>query len=578
MTQPDIFAVERMTPEQYSEFVVRLARLPADVLAEERRGALRIIAGGGDKLENYLAYHELVHGAPLPNHVLPAVQNRFEAHERGEMFLWLGFRGVLKTTTILTIDSFLIGHHPEGTGIITGASDDNAVTNAKFIANIMDLHPEFKLVFPSVVVDKARGWGADGYWVRRTHDTDGREISEGEWRARQSKVVDPTFLGGGYKSAKVNGRHPSLFLTVDDLHDIDTSASSVEREYIKLVFFTQILKTVIRREDKLLTQVDVTGVPFAKDDSYAQLRVMGGVTVYVQPVMRAAAEGAEGAVYLDGVNEKTGITYDDIVGWWFLTWAQNFGAQSIINARSEGKAGFWQMFMLDIHAAKTGGLTYYLYDHTKIGYDLPTVGGADPSGIDPDTEVGGQKRSSFALCYLCKLQHGGAVVKDGVLKPLGIVKAKDAILQAQTMFRNWETTGVEDVGVGKVFMQYLRTDSRVQFVASNLKSLGDAKIRDKKLRFLNELHPWIESGVIRISDENTPFLNALRYLMDNFFDIDAGKPHEALDAGDSLYHAAKLIPEILRMPVSEDISPLALTTHSGLWHPLMGRGVRNGYG
>jgi hypothetical protein len=306
------------------------------------------------------------------------------------------------------------------------------------------------------------------------------------------------------------------------------------------------------------------------------MQQMGGVSTVVLPVMQRVPEG-EG-VYVDGINPKTGAVYEDIAGWWDLTWAENFGPASIVNARSEGKSAFWQMFMLDIKMAKTGSLTYYAYDHTRIGFDLPTVGGADPSGIDPDYEVGGQKRSAFALCYLCKLPMGGAVVKDGVLKPMGIVKAKDAILQAQVMFPKWETTGVEDVGVGKVFMQYLRTDSRVMFIPSNIKSPKDAKIRDKKLRFLNEIHPWIENAVIRISDENTPFLNALRYLMDNFFDIDANKPNEALDAGDSLYHAAKLIPEILRTPASDDISPMGMNEGARLWHPFFGTrpGVQHG--
>ena len=119
-------------------------------------------------------------------------------------------------------------------------------------------------------------------------------------------------------------------------------------------------------------------------------------------------------------------------------------------------------------------------------------------------------------------------------------------------------------------MQYLRTDSRVRFLPSNIKDPKSGKIKDKKTRFEYEVSPWLENSVIRISDENTPFLIALRYLLDNFFDLDPNKPHESLDAGDSLYHAAKLIPEILRVPVSNDISPQGMNNRGGLWHPLMG--------
>jgi hypothetical protein len=265
------------------------------------------------------------------------------------------------------------------------------------------------------------------------------------------------------------------------------------------------------------------------------------------------------------------VVFEDIVGWWYLTWADNYGVDAIVDERAKGKAAFWQMMMLDIGVAKTQGLTYYLYDHKDIGFDMATVGGADPTSVDPDFEVGGQKRSSFALCYLSKLPKGGAVIKDGVLKPMGIKQAKEAILQAQTMFKNWETTGVEGVGAGRMFQQYLRMDNRVRFLDSNIKTPDKKGVLDKKTRFEYECSPHLESGLVRVSDENTPFLNAVRDALDNFFDLDQRRPDERLDALDSLYHAMKLIPETLRTPDNTDISPLGLNRKGGLWHPVFGK-------
>jgi len=560
----EIDKLRETDPEKYWEIVKRLAaELPSDLVKKEHQAQLAKIAASGDTQTAFEAFYEGIHGNRLLPHNVAAAEECFRAFEDGEIFLYHAARGFRKTTTfVVTLAAWQIGLHPEKTSLITGANDSNAVNISKNIAQIVENHPFFRLAFPHVVIDKDRGWGADGYWVR-----DDRLTRE-EWIKQQAKIIDPSFVGGGYRSSIINGRHPSLLLLVDDLHDIDSSSSVTEREAIKNVFLTQILKTVLREKDRLITKVVMTGVPFAKDDTYAVLKNSGGTRFVNTPVMRKAPDG-EG-VYVDGVNPKTGAVYEDIAGWWYLTCPDIMGAKGIINARSEGKSSFWQMFMLDMESAKSLGLTYYLYDHTKIGFDLPTVGGADPTSIDPDSEVGGQKRSSFALCYLSKLPQGGAVVKDGILKPMGIVKARDAILQAQAMFKNWETTGVEDVGAGKLFMQFLRTDSRVRFIASNIKNPKGGKIKDKKTRFEYEVSPWLESGVIRISDENTPFLNALRYLLDNFFDLDPNKPHEALDAGDSLYHAAKLIPEILRKPTSEDISPDGLQDRGGLWHPLMG--------
>lgn len=560
----DPAAIDRMTPEEYTAFITRLAaEMPRDMVQEARRVELRKIAAAGDKLENFLAFYELVHGSDMVKHNLEALTLEFEAFDRGVIFLWLGFRGCRKTSTQYTLAAFLHGHHPDQTGMITGANDSNSKLIAKSIAQIIENHPEFKACFPNIVVDKERGWGAEGYWVRDNSMT--RE----EWAAKMAKVNDPSLIGGGYKSSEINGKHPSLYLFCDDLHDIDSSSSVTEREYIKQVFFAQILKTAIRENDKLKTRVALTGVPFAQDDTYAILQQTGDAMYLLLPVMRKAAEGAPGAVFIDGVNPQTGVEYDDIKGWWYLTWGDNFGVKSILSERAKGKAAFWQMLMLDIKQAKTAGLVYYLFDHSRVSYDWLTKGGADPTNVVKDTEVGGNRRSNFALCYLAKNPNGGLVVVDGVLKQCGIVEAKDEIKRAQTLFPHWQTTGVENVGGGAVFLQYLRTDPKVRVVDSNLTFTGKGKVRAKADRINIELSPWVESGIITFSDADTPYLRALKRLFDKFFDLDPND--EAWDAGDALYHAAKLYPEVLRVPdngSSMNPQEMMQNTRRGLSHPM----------
>jgi hypothetical protein len=565
MTEPnfDLEAIERMTPEEYMAFILRFAQeMPADLVAEERRRSLRVIAGAGDRLENFLAFYELVHGSDMVKHNYAAIAAQFEAWEMGRIFLWFGFRGCRKTSTQFTLAAFLHGHYPEGTGMITGANDANAKLIAKSVAQIIEYHPEFKAVFPHISIDKDRGWGAEGYWIRDTR------MTKEEWVQKMAKVNDPSFIGGGYKSSEINGKHPSLYLFADDLHDIDSSSSVTEREYIKSVFFAQILKTAIRKDDKLLTRVSLTGVPFAKDDTYHVLKQSGDCVFIEIPVMRKAAAGAEGAVYIDGVNPATGAVFEDIVGWWYLTWAEGWGIKSIISERAKGKSAFWQMMMLDIEQAKSAGFVYYLYDHSKIRHDWIMAGGADPTNVVKDKEVGGNKRSNFALCYLAKLPTNTLLVIDGFLKQCGIVEAKDAIKQAQTMFPRWKTTAVENVGGGAVFIQYLRTDMSIRVVDSGLTMTGKGKVKNKADRINLELSPWVESGVVQISDADTPYLNALRRLFDNFFDLDPNDP--AWDTGDALYHAVKLFPEVLRVPSYETLAPGAMVQEQrrGLYHPM----------
>ncbi|HEY6020779.1 MAG TPA: hypothetical protein VIY48_13055 [Candidatus Paceibacterota bacterium] len=555
--------IEKLNPAEYAEFIVRLAQaLPADILDSEYRNQLRKIAAANDGMDSYLAYYELIHGGAMVEHNLPAIKAEYEAWDSGQAFLWFGFRGCRKTSTQFTLASFLHGHHPDETGVITGANDGNSKLIAKSIAQIIELHPEFKATFPHVEINKSRGWGAEGYWLRDTR------MTPEEWAAKMANVNDPSFIGGGYRSSEINGKHPSLYLFVDDLHDIDSSASVTEREAIKTVFFAQILKTAIRKNDKLKTRVSLTGVPFASDDTYHVMKNSGDVVFFNLPVMTRAAPKAPGAVFIDGIHPVTGAIFDDIKGWWYLTWADSWGIKSIISERAKGKSSFWQMMMLDINTAKTAGFTYYLFPRASVRYDWITAGGADPTNVVKDKEVGGNKRSNFALCYLSKLPNNTLLVVDGFLKQVGIVEAKDAILQAQTMFPRWRTTGVENVGGGAVFIQYLRTDSAVRVQDSGLTLNGKGKVKSKPDRINLELSPWVESGVIQISDASTPFLDALRRLFDKFFDLAPDDP--AWDAGDSLYHAVKLFPEVLRVERQESMNPgeMYSQAHRGLYHPM----------
>lgn len=559
----DIAEIEKLTPEEYLALILKLANeMPAELVQEERRRQLRILTAAGEGIENFLAYYELIHGSAMVEHNLPAIRAEFEAFNTGQIFLWFGFRGCRKTSTQYTLASFLHGHHPDMTGMITGANDGNSKLIAKSISQIIELHPEFRASFPHVLVNKGRGWGAEGYWLY-----DARMTQE-EWAQKQAKVNDPSFIGGGYRSSEINGKHPNLYLFCDDLHDIDSSASVTEREYIKTVFFAQILKTAIRKDDKLLTKVALTGVPFAKDDAYHVLKNAGDCIFVEMPVMTRAAENAPGAVFIDGVNPKNGALFEDIVGWWYLTWGDTWGINSIVSERAKGKAAFWQMMMLDIDTAKTSGFVYYLFPRENVRFDWITNGGADPTNVVKDKEVGGNKRSKFALCYLSKLPNNTLLVVDGFLKACGIVEAKDAIKQAQTMFSRWQKTGVENVGGGAVFIQYLRTDASVKVVDSGLTMTGKGKVKNKADRINLELSPWVESGVVQISDGDSPYLKALRRLFDNFFDLDPRD--EAWDAGDALYHAVKLFPEVLRTPDVQNMNPGAMASQQrqGMYHPM----------
>lgn len=540
------------TEEEYNSILLEMQKMGKETLGEIQKVVLRKQVQEGVTVEAFLAFYQLLYGFKLPPHMEEAIRKTWKAHDEGVPFVLLGARGFWKTVTYVTLDAFLIGHNFHMTGIVTGANDPNCIIIAKQIANIIEFNPEWKQCFPHVI-PKEKAWGAEGYWVR-----DGR-ISREEWEQKQAGTIDPTFVGGGYKSSSINGKHPSLFLHVDDLHDIDSWKSELERVNIKEVYMGQISKTMIYNKDKLVTWNYLLGVPFSKEDTLNSIIASGVCVSHVIPCMVKAPEG-EG-VYIDGVNPHNGVTYDDIRGWWYLTAPDRFGTVSVINKRAEGKFAFWQMYMMDIETARTAGIKYHLYPHEKIEFDLPMVGGADPSTFQ---EAKDGDSSSFAHVILAKLPNNTAVVVDVILKKCTLTEAKDIIVMAQDRYPNLRYTGVENVGPGKVFYEYLLTDPRVKVVKSDLSGLGSS-VRNKSDRQKTQVSGWLENMTVLISNNDTPGLKSLRKLYDNFPDVP--KHDEAWDAGDALYHAMKLIPEVLRLPTpKEDIKPAAyINTLQSAW-------------
>src|ERR1041385_2895353 len=101
------------TPEAYDALVSELAaKLPREFIESGYHRSLVQKAQSGVTVAAFEAFYELIHGNQLLRHNLQAVRDCFGAHERGEVFLYLGARGFRKTSTVdVTLGAFLIGHN-----------------------------------------------------------------------------------------------------------------------------------------------------------------------------------------------------------------------------------------------------------------------------------------------------------------------------------------------------------------------------------------------------------------------------------------------------------------------------------
>jgi hypothetical protein len=521
-------------------------------------------AGGEFSPEGYRSFFKVIFGSPLPDHayygwIIPLFYSRGEIGlekfkgyyegDRGKLFSFVmdkcleyevpklgmvaeAFRESIKTTALtIGFTAYFIGHHPDRANLLVQVGDDTAKLNAGKIAEIIRDYPGWKAIFPTVVPDLENAWGDKGYDVKRT------DVPYDKWKQSIAKRRDNTFVGLGYSSRSNIGKHPDGVLMIDDIHDENNTSSQKELQGVLTVLQGTIFFMMTKN-----TWVVFVGTPW----------VTGDVLDYVKDT------GEYIFTAIPAYWEDEGITH--------YAWESQRGSDWVISKRKTTTSSeFARMVLLDLSKAGSGSLKYYPFASEAISFDWPMIGGADPTNVMPNA-FDGKKRSYFALAYVAKIPQGGAVVVDGVLEQCSQLEAESFIAQAQTKFRNYRHTAIENVGGGALFIQVVRRNSALRIIDSDLKGFikKGGRIRSKADRILVEMAPWFENGTVRISSADTPFLNALRRLFDKFYDLDP-KSDKSFDTGDAVYHALKSMPEVLQIVSGDELPSITRRVKKDEW-------------
>jgi hypothetical protein len=483
-----------------------------------------------DTVEGYALYYFLVMNKPAPKHVLGWIEKIHEYTQAKFPVLMEAFAGSTKTTAITQIwASWQIGKHPEGAGLIVQASDATASNNAESISVIIESNPAWKLCFPHVVPDKDRGWGADGYFVKRS------DMDYGEFSRLRVEKKDPTFVGYGYASTTIVGMHPNLFLIVDDIHDEENTRSAREIDHVK----TKFAGTISSRRTPHEPPMIVCFTPWNDDDVYAA----------------AKQTGAYKHIFTPGRKEDGSPT-----------WPEMLGEETLQKKLAEDVTGgiqFARMVMLDLKKQANRVFVYQEYPDYLIKRHWPMVGGVDYAGVVDPT-----KRSSyhshFALAFLAKLPEGGAVVYDGVLEQCSQGESEAYLIKAQSQFENWLIAVIEGDGKGEEFFQLcIRNPGlRVEMMKTGGKSKAE--------RLVKQVGPWLRSGRLRLSSGNSKFLNAARKFLDNYPAV--GEHDPGWDVWDSIYWGCRRLPDVLAMPNPERDAARVFRQRQHHSNPLVGIG------
>jgi hypothetical protein len=471
----------------------------------ERVGDCVSLAKADDGSKGFEAFYRLVFGRPLPCHAvtewLPAI---YGARHQGLGTVIEAFRGSCKTTT-LTIAwvAFRVGHHPEKSNLLLQVGDSIARDNAQQIADIIDYNEGWKQVFPHVEPDRKAGWSSTGYEVVRT------DMDYAEWRrlCAREKGKDPTFVGLGYRSRAVIGKHPTGVLLVDDIHDENNTRSARELETVRKIVMGTILPTVTPDTWQVFV-----GTPWTANDVLAYLKSTGRFISVRTPIMRESDIISSENGVRDGVENEKGdgeeaqSTIPNLQSS-IPTWPERFPLEEIEKLRkTTGEVEFARMFLLDLEAASgvhlrrewLGG-----YPRDKIDSSWPVVMGVDYAST-ADKLVDG-RRDYFAVAIGRALPGGsGMVLVDGYRGRISQGEAEAKLKDLAEVYPTTQLIGVEAVGKGEEFFHLMLRSSRlpVRAVRPGRQSKGE--------RFERGMAPLFEFHRAWVAAVDTPFLRAFR--------------------------------------------------------------------
>jgi hypothetical protein len=476
---------------------------------------MAILARDDDSPSSFASFYELVTGKPPPRHVIEEwITPLYEAREGLRGLVIEAFRGSTKTTTLTNLyTAYRIGKEPQKANLIIQVADETASDNGLEIASIIEYNPGFQLCFPNVVPDRERGWGASGYEVKRD------DIEYSQWQALNAGRHDPTLMSVSYKSRAIIGRHPDGLLIVDDIHDENNTSSDRELARVLQILTGTIFPTISAGE----TQVIFVGTPWVDNDA----------------LHYAAATG-------EFEHIKTPV-YREVDGETIYTWPEKFGPEEVERQKNlADSVEFARMFLLDLSASKNKVYNYQLYPSSEIRFTWPIVAGVDYAGSMDEWKNKAGINDYFAIAIVAKLPGGGAVVVDGVLEHCTQAEAENYLVGVQQMYDDLGTyiyAVVEGDGRGEDFIQVVKRNPGMKIVP--MKTGG----KSKDNRLVKQMSPWLASGMVRVSDAETPFLRQLRR------ELDRPESVQNDDARDALYWALRGMPEVLNMPMDDDELP-----------------------
>jgi len=462
----------------------------------------------------YKAFFELLHKIPMHKKGEVWVEKAFEAHGRDKGFLDKAHRESAKTTIFSKFFlAFFIGHHPELSNIVVRINDEKATKTTQAVANIIEHDPTWKLVFPNIVPDKQKAWGAEGYEVK---DDD---IPYEQWQKIKTKLLpDPTFVGYGYKSGSIIGSRVNGLFIGDDIHDEINTSSPRQLEAVKKWYKETMSPVFMERCWKIWNYT-----PWLDNDLYAWLEATGNYELFETPLLEMVDEDDPRAEFWP---EDPRVPISG--GYYYRYWPEAWSWSRIVEKYGDaGQIGFARMFMLDLEATKGIKLKkdwLHKYPAADIDPSWPVFMGIDYASTWDKLKH--RERDYFALAIARAIPGGGLVFVDGIRKRVSKGEALQITHSYANMYPTYQLIGVESIGSGKEFYNDLLLS---RDVSGGILKLHEIPYHEKSKgkRFEDWLAPRCQAARIWFSSAENEFL---RTFYDEWLTYDNGQFDDTIDS------------------------------------------------
>ena len=417
----------------------------------------------------------------------------FDNEKAGRKTMLMAARGLTKTTFGIMLAAYKIGHKPQGSVYLVFADNTFATRASAGLRRIIG-GDKWGVIFPDVVPDTDRAWGAEAAWVKDTR------FEYSTWEQMTPDIMNPTIKCVGYKS-RVRGAHPSLLVWCDDIHDDDNAFSDRELQQVK-TFANSELAYVM--QPHFPTEL-WTGTPFHEEDVYSDLISFG-----YDHILTPAARNEKGRPGWPGTP----------------VWPAGLPAKRIEEAFVRDGGGgpkFRREMLCDVDSMDTSQMPFSSYKHEDIQSEWPIWAGVDFATVpEPGARI--RHRSHAAISWVTRTPRGQLVLVGGEVSQWTQGEVEDAMIRTQNRFKNFMFFAVDVGGKGEIFFEtFMRRHPDMNVIPM------PASTKAKDQRIYDELSPHLRNADFMISDdEDSEYLRGAR----NFCRRYPNTPHKAAKAWD----------------------------------------------